>query len=96
MNTQCKTVAPHTNVYQAVPSYAIEQLTIILQARMGSESIAAEWAIHSVQVAYCLDLFAQEVGFFLKSEALESLLEERMFLCLTNRLSLFSVAINNS
>ena len=26
-----------------------------------------------VQVAYCLDLFAQEVGFFLKSEALESL-----------------------
>ena len=47
MNTQYKTVAPHTNVYQAVPSYANVQLTIILRARMGSESIAAEWAIDS-------------------------------------------------
>ena len=37
----------HTNVFQAVPSYASVQLTIIPRARIGSELKAAEWAIDS-------------------------------------------------
>ena len=64
------------------------QETLLLQLTV----VRKHWSLDLlVQVAYCLDLFAQEVGFFLITEALESLFRgKNVFLSYQQAFGLFN------